>query len=182
MSKTFTRYFTIADFEEEEKWLRDQHKNGWKLVKMVSPCFYTFEQCEPEDVIYRLDYRNTENKDEYFKMLSDFGWEYVGECVGWFYFRKPADTVETEEDGELLSDNESKAEKVSLIITTRMVPLALIFLCCVMPNFLKVLNGEYIGTWGMIYGVFFSLMFVLYVYVIVHCGLKLKQIKKRYDN
>ena len=181
MDKTFTRFFTIADYEEEEIWLREQHKNGWKLVKMVPPCFYTFEQCEPEDVIYRLDYKNNENTDGYFEMLSDFGWEYVGKCVGWLYFRKPADTAETVEDGELFSDNESKAEQVSKIIKTRMMPIATIFFCCVMPNFLRILDGEYIGFWGRIYSLFFSVMFALYVYLIVHCGIKLKQIKKKYE-
>ena len=51
MNKTFTKLFTIADYEEEELWLREQSRKGWKLVKMVPPLFYTFEQTEPEDVI-----------------------------------------------------------------------------------------------------------------------------------
>lgn len=52
------RFFTIADYEDEEIWLRVQHKKGWKLVKTIIPCFYIFEKCEPEDVIYRLDFKN----------------------------------------------------------------------------------------------------------------------------
>ena len=67
------RVFTIADYEEEEAWLRNQHKDGWKLVKMIPPCVYLFEACEPEDVIYRLDYRNSRQTDEYMQMLKDFG-------------------------------------------------------------------------------------------------------------
>ena len=31
MDKTVIRSFTIADFEEEEIWLREKHKSGWKL-------------------------------------------------------------------------------------------------------------------------------------------------------
>ena len=30
--KTAVRFFTIADYEEEEVWLHNQHKNGWKLL------------------------------------------------------------------------------------------------------------------------------------------------------
>ena len=30
-TKTMIRFFTIADYEEEEIWLHEQHKNGWKL-------------------------------------------------------------------------------------------------------------------------------------------------------
>ena len=59
MRKTLVRFFTIADYEEEELWLRKQHRNGLKLVKMTPPFFFTFEECTPEDVIYRLDYRNS---------------------------------------------------------------------------------------------------------------------------
>ena len=54
-TKTFLRLFTIADYEEEEQWLRSQHQKGWKLQKIYFPCFYVFEECQPEDVVYRLD-------------------------------------------------------------------------------------------------------------------------------
>ena len=38
--KTVIRFFTIADYEDEEIWLHNQHMSGWKLVKMIPPCFY----------------------------------------------------------------------------------------------------------------------------------------------
>ncbi|MBR2577469.1 MAG: DUF2812 domain-containing protein, partial [Erysipelotrichaceae bacterium] len=53
MNKTMFRFFTIADYEEEENWLREEHLNGWKMVKAIPPCAYVFEPCEKEDVIYR---------------------------------------------------------------------------------------------------------------------------------
>ena len=74
--KTLIRFFTIADFEEEEAWLREQHNMGWRLVKATLPCFYTFDRCEPEDVIYRLDFKNGEEEGDYFQMFRDYGWEY----------------------------------------------------------------------------------------------------------
>ncbi|WP_242622776.1 DUF2812 domain-containing protein [Lachnoclostridium sp. Marseille-P6806] len=92
------RFFSIADFAEEEIWLREQHKKGWKLARMVPPCFYIFEACEPEDTIYRLDYRNKEQTAEYMQMMEDFGWEYFAKCVGWLYFRKPAAAASAKED------------------------------------------------------------------------------------
>lgn len=55
--KTVVRFFTIADYEEEEIWLHDQHMNGWKLIKMIPPCFFFFEKCTPAEVAYRLDYK-----------------------------------------------------------------------------------------------------------------------------
>ena len=78
--KTVLRFFTIADYEEEEQWLHQQHSRGWKLVKMIPPCFYRFEKCQPEDVVYRLDYQNGQENGNYFQMFHDYGWEYLGQC------------------------------------------------------------------------------------------------------
>ena len=66
--KTAIRFFTIADYEEEEVWLHNQHKNGWKLSRMIPPCFFIFEKCTPEDVAYRLDYKNNSETSNYFQI------------------------------------------------------------------------------------------------------------------
>ena len=120
--------------------------------------------------------------DEYMQMLKDFGWEYFAQCFGWLYFRKPADTVESEQDGELFSDNASRAEMVNHVVKTRLIPLAIIFLCCVLPNFIRYASGEFIGGFRSFFGIFFGVMFVVYVFLIVYCGNKLRKIKGRYEN
>ncbi|WP_350453958.1 DUF2812 domain-containing protein [Slackia heliotrinireducens] len=180
MRKTWVRFFTIADFEEEEAWLRSQQQNGWKLAKMTPPGIYTFESCAPQDVIYRLDYKNSSQTDEYMQMLKDFGWEYCEQCFGWLYFRKPAASVEAEADGELFSDNASRAEMVGHVVKTRYVPLMIIFLCCVIPNLvLSVIHGGS-GAFELVLGIVFGILAVIYVYLIVHCGTKLKAMQERY--
>ncbi len=180
MSKTEFRIFTIADYEEEEMWLRKQHQNGWKLTKMIPPCFYVFEKCEPEDVIYRLDYKNAGQTEEYMQMLRDFGWEYFAHCMGWLYFRKPADEAESAEDGELFSDNASRVDLVSHVVKTRLVPLAVIFLCCVIPGFARAMTGGFTGGFGAFFTILFGILFVLYVFLIVYCGTKLRKIRAKY--
>lgn len=35
-----TRIFTIADFKEEEYWLTEMHRSGWKLISMVPLLLY----------------------------------------------------------------------------------------------------------------------------------------------
>lgn len=182
MSNMRIRFFTIADYEEEEIWLREQHNKGWKLMKMIPPCFYFFESCEPQDVIYRLDYKNSTQTEDYMQMLKDFGWEYFAQCIGWLYFRKPADTVESDQDGELFSDNASRVELVSHVVKTRLVPLAIIFLCCVIPNLIRAVSDEYLSGPGTFFGVFFGIMFAVYVFLIVYCGTKLKRIRDKYQN
>lgn len=180
MRKTLTRFFTIADFEDEEEFLRYQHQNGWKLVKQTPPCFFTFEACEPEDVIYRMDYKNSTESGEYMQMMKDFGWEYAGKCVGWLYFRKPAALIESEEEGELFSDNSSRIDMVRYIIRTRLLPLCIIFFSCVVPNFIRYRTGNAPHYGEAFLGGFFSVMFLIYVWLIIHCGLRLKKIEDRY--
>ena len=180
MSKTLVRFFTIADYEEEEIWLRRQHQSGLKLMKMTPPCFYVFDECQPEDVIYRLDYKNSEQTQEYMQMLRDFGWEYIGQCMGWLYFRKPADAAESEQDGELFSDNESRVDMVIHVVKTRLIPLAIIFLCCVIPGFTRAMSGKYTGVLGTFFSILFGIMFVIYIYLIVYCGTKLRKIREKY--
>lgn len=182
MSKTMIRFFTISDYEEEEIWLRKQHQSGWKLVKMVPPCIYIFEACEPQDVIYRLDYKNSGQTEEYMQMLRDFGWEYFARCNGWLYFRKPKEAAVSEQDGELFSDDASRVELISKVVKTRLVPLAVVFLCCVLPGFVRAVTGGYSGGSGSFFSIFFGIMFVLYVFLIVYCGTKLRKIRAKYDH
>jgi hypothetical protein len=171
-------FFTIADYEEEERWLRSQHQKGWKLVKMTPPCFFTFEQCAPEDVIYRLDFKNANASDDYMQMFADFGWEYAGKCVGWLYFRKAASQVDGETEGELFSDNESKVDMIQQVIRTRMLPILVVFLCCVLPQTERSLSRE--GSTSML--IFMLLLLALYLYILLHCGLKLLRLKRKYQD
>ena len=176
-TKTMIRFFTIADYEDEEIWLREQHRKGWKLQRMIVPCFYIFEACTPEDVIYRLDYRNNEEDSEYLQLFRDYGWEQFARCMGWLYFRKSASEIESEEDGEIFSDDASRVELVDHVVRTRMLPLLTIFLCCVLPNLFRSLDEGF--ATGMT--VFFGVMFLLYLYLFIHCGFKLRHLRKKYS-
>ena len=178
-TKTMIRFFTIADYEEEEIWLREQHRKGWKLARTTLPCFYTFERCEPEDVIYRLDFKNGEEKDDYFQMYRDYGWEYFNACAGWLYFRKRAAEVTDEADGELFSDGLSKVEMVKKLVYSRILPLLLLFFCCILPNLTMSLSGLFPGSAFL--GFFFGLMFGLYLFLFIYCGVKLSKLKKKYE-
>ena len=52
------------------------------------------------------------------------------------------DELENEAEGELFSDDESRLALVKKVIFTRMLPLLVIFLCCVLPNFVRAIDGE----------------------------------------
>lgn len=173
--KTWVRFFTIADYEEEEQWLRAQHKSGWKLVKTVMPCFYIFERCTPEDVVYRLDYRNTAVSGDYLQIFRDYGWEYFNSCMGWLYFRKSVAETDAEQDSEIFSDDVSRLDMLSHVINTRMLPLLLVFLCCLLPNFLRSSDEPTSPVF-----IAFAVLMLLYLYLFAHCGRKLRRLRKKY--
>lgn len=168
--------FIIADFEKEEKWLRKQHNNGWKLVKIFFLIFYIFEKCEPEDVIYRLDFKNSEETTDYMNMFADYEWEYLDKNNGWLYFRKSTSKIEAENEGEIFSDNESKLQMIQQIIRQRVRPVSLIFVLSVIPQTFKALHGE----GHSLYLFFWLMIFVIYVFLLSHSTLKLHKMKKMY--
>ena len=182
MTKTLFKFFTIADYLEEEEWLAKKHREGMKLVKFSAPGFYTFEECESEDVVYRLDYKNNTETEDYKQMCRDFGWELVGSSLGWLYFRKKRADIQEKEDGELFSDDCAKAEMVTNLVKTRIFPLVIIFLCCIMPNLIRWLDDESGGVLSVIFSVVLLVLFVIYIFIIVYCGTKLKRLKRKFEN
>ena len=182
MADTVTkiRIFTIADFREEELWLREMAKSGLHLLRMTPPMAYVFEKGEPRDVIYRLDYTNGDEGGDYARMLGEFGWENCGRCMGWVYWRRDASALASEAEGELFSDDESRLEMVKKVVRTRMLPLLVIFFCCVLPNLARAISGELGGAGGFFLG-FFGFMTALYLWLFLHCGGKLRRMRRELE-
>lgn len=182
MAETVTkiRVFTIADFKEEEVWLRDMARRGLHLLRMVPPFVYIFEKGEPRDVIYRLDFTNNAEDGDYARMLGEFGWENCGRCFGWIYWRRDAGELANEAEGELFSDDASRLDMVKKVVQTRMLPLLLIFFCCVLPNLFRALDGGMYGASGFFLG-FFGIMTALYLWLFIHCGGKLRRMRKELE-
>lgn len=179
MSVIKIRFFTIADYEDEEIWLREQHQKGLRLVKTVVPCFYIFEECTPEDVVYRLDYKNNQEDGDYFRLFADYGWEYFNRCIGWLYFRKPASEMQSEEDGEIFSDGASRVDMIQHIIKTRMLPLLVVFFACVLPQWYHTIRDDW-GSGDTVFTAVVTAVLLLYLYLFLHCGRKLKKLKDKY--
>lgn len=156
------KYFTIADQKKEEEYLRKMHNEGWKLVRISGLGMFHFEKCEPEDVVYQLDFdpKSNENKSEYIKMFSDCGWEYIQDFVGYSYFRKPCSEMNGEES--IFNDAESKTAMLQRVIKTKIAPLMIIFLCCLVPQFLIALTSH-----SHIRIVLWSVLLAVYVVIFV---------------
>lgn len=141
MKKTEFRFFTIAQYQQEEEYLRDRHKQGWRFSHLTFPGFYHFESCTPEDVIYQLDYNQNGSvqKREYLQIFSDCGWEYLIDFMGYSYFRKPVSQMNGKQE-EIFCDAESKMAMIERVIKGRMFPLVIIFFCVIIPQLTLQMN------------------------------------------
>lgn len=168
------RYFTIFECEKEQDYLRKMHQSGWKLVRVSGFCVYHFEKCIPEDVVYQLDYNRdgVAHKDEYVKMFSDCGWEYLLDYVGYSYFRKPASACDGNE--EIFCDETSKRQMQERVFKGRILPLFAIFACLLLPGVIRnLLCGE------MIIAACFGALTALYLLVFISFARQYGQFKNR---
>ena len=140
-TKTEFRYFTIADWKEEEEYLRRRHQEGWRFEGVSFPGIYRFSRCQPEDVVYQLDYNpeGLADRESYLKLFSDCGWEHLVDFVGYSYFRKPAAAMQGGEE-EIFCDDDSRRAMLLRVLRRRLPPLILLFFVVVLPNFL--LGGQ----------------------------------------
>jgi hypothetical protein len=167
--KKFHWYWAWED-ENEEAWLRQMSQEGWHFQKVELPGFYTFQQGEPRDYAYRLDYLvNRKDLAAYLQLFQDAGWSYMGEMNNWQYFRKEAAGGVAP---EIFTDNESKARKYQVIMAFLVVFMPITFITMINLN----LNRHPLAQALM--GILFVL-FLFYVYIIVRLGLRLQQLRKK---
>lgn len=148
------RWFSITEYDKEADYLRRKHNEGWKFKKVIFPGIYTFEKCEPQDVIYQLDYNpdGIRNQMEYVRMFEDCGWEYLMNFAGYTYFRKPAALMTKEET--IFCDDESRLELLNRIFRGRIIPLILIFVCLLINGFTNTSNPRMLPLFGVLAGIY----------------------------
>lgn len=112
---TKSKWFWAWQDEKEETWLREMSNQGWHLVAAQPFGKYIFASGEAKDYVYRLDYMTPTQKDldGYLKLFEDAGWEYIGDMMGWKYFRKLA---REGENPEIYTDNQSKIQKYQRLL------------------------------------------------------------------
>lgn len=177
--KTELRFFTIPEWKKEEKYLQKRHSEGWKFTGVTLPGLYHFEKCEPEDVVYQLDYNQegTAHRAEYIQIFHDCGWEYILDYVGYSYFRKPVADMNGQESEEIFCDDDSRVDMMKRVFRGRMIPLIAIFFCIIIPQLFLQSHTE--GTFAMILTGAFAVLFVLYLVLFAWYGWQFRQYTKR---
>lgn len=163
-TKTQFRWFTIFDYEKEQEYLRQMHASGWKFIGISLLGFYHFTACEPEDVIYQLDYNpdGLDNKSAYLQMFEDCGWEYLLDFGGYSYFRKPKAQMQGEEG--IFCDESSRQEMMKRVFRGRLLPLIPLFFLCIIPNLF--IQSSLHGFAGLLFQIYCGI-FALYVVIFV---------------
>lgn len=159
--KRVWKFFSIAEQEKEQDFLRQMHRAGWKLVRVGGLCVYHFVPCEPEDVVYQLDYNpeGRAHRAEYLQMFRDCGWEYLQDYLGYAYFRKPAAAMRGEEE-EIFSDEASRLQMLRHVFRWRVIPLGLLLLLALVPLYVGALCDR---AYGIAAGLGVLLLFCVYV-------------------
>ena len=175
--KKEVRFFSIMDYEKEADYLSKRHQEGWRFYNVTFPGIYTFEKCDPENMIYQLDYNQDgiKHQDEYVQMFEDCGWEYLKEFGGYCYFRKTASMMQQEE--EIFCDDESRLDMANRIFRGRVIPLILIFCCLMINGYISMTNHERYG-----FLIIIGVLLVLYLAVFLQFAVKyvafLQKLKK----
>ena len=153
--KVVYRIATIADYDREALYLRKMHAEGWKLKEvtysnLVVAVKYTFEKCQPEQVVYQLDFYPMKKSERasYLQLFKDCGWEHITDFNGFSYFRKPYSQIESDAEFEIYNDAAGKLAMVKRILIMRMLPVLILF-SVLLPVFSKLLSGRGSFSWGM---------------------------------
>lgn len=174
-TKTELRFFSVPDWEKEQDYLREQHRQGWRFARLNALGLYHFERCEPEDVVYQLDYNpeGLEHKTEYVRMFNDCGWEYLQDYAGYSYFRKPA--AEMNGDEEIFCDEQSRDDMIMRVFRGRIIPLICLFCLVLLPGML------WLNRLGSPLEYVYIALTVLYVYVLLKCAVSFHRFRNKRD-
>lgn len=180
-TKRCFKWFDITQYEEEAGYLREMHNKGWKFNRIVFPGIYYFEKCEPEDVIYQLDYNQEgiENKSEYVRLFEDCGWEYLFDFVGYSYFRKPS--ALTDGETSIFCDDESRLDMMKRSYKGRLLPLVCIFLSAVLPQFMMNAIG-YEEKYKMVLAVVFGMLGIVYIAIFIRAVIHYRKFKNKVNS
>jgi hypothetical protein len=169
-----SKWFWTWEDDKEETWLAQMAQQGLHLVRPGLFGQYTFSACEPRTVVYRLDFVQSNKKDEaYFQLFRDAGWEHVGEMMGWQYWRKE---IVDSKVPEIFTDKASKIQKYQrLLAFSRMFyPIFVVFL----SNYSRWSAMQDSSFLGAIYEIAFFLFFMIVMLNLVNMLMILRRITR----
>ena len=174
-TKTVRKFFNLSDFLEEEKYLEEQHREGWEIQGIEGLNKYLFIRTDPGDFVYQLDLLDdAADEESYIDMCQEYGWEYVLKYNNWYYFRKPRGGNDT--DLSLFSDATSKLKRIGR--SARGIIILLILNLILVYYFFVSFGYSMDDIWGKL----FSIGIIVNVTLLVQQLIKLKNLRDRIKN
>lgn len=172
------RIYNIFQYDQEADFLSEMHRQGLAFKEYSPPFTYVFEKTEPLDMTYQLIYkRENQDKDTFIQMMADYGFEYKGEQIDYYYFCQP--TKEMRQD--FFTDQESQVDQMKQILKNRLLPILIIVFILGVLN----INETSLDITGMIFeGVttIINFVFGLYAIVIIWVVYHYVRLKNRIEN
>ncbi|WP_284646176.1 DUF2812 domain-containing protein [Paenibacillus silviterrae] len=125
------RFSFVWNYKRDEVWLTGLSAQGLHLNR-PGVIRYRFDYDPSVRYEYRMDYQDTMNVkqlEEYCELYADAGWEYVGTCVNWRYFRRPyleGETIELYSDKESIRSFYRKVQKTLGVVALANLALLLV--------------------------------------------------------
>ena len=158
------RMFTIFDLDKVEDYLHEMHLKGWKFISNRFGFFY-FEQCQPDDVIYRVWNTSYLRKNEVdLQSIKDRGWEFVERCP-YYVFRKATDDLVPND--QFFMDNRLRWDSVKSGLRTSTVSISGGLVVC-MSLFRESLSRS------------FFIIFALYALMITYLIYSFYRLRRKY--
>jgi hypothetical protein len=167
-------FFAWED-EKEEQWLQKMAAEGWRL-EYVAPYVYKFQRSTPEDVVYRLDYKLTLDKDyaEYLNLFRDSGWQLFATFSNWHYFRI---NPQNNEIPEIYNSGRAKAEKYRRLLFV-LLPICLAGIFPVI-NILDPIDPLFSNGLFSIIMVVCGLVYLFLFYAVIRVWIKIRRLKSQ---
>ncbi|PKO01085.1 MAG: hypothetical protein CVU42_01165 [Chloroflexi bacterium HGW-Chloroflexi-4] len=162
-------WFWAWEDDKVEVWLREMSKQGWHFKSAGFPASFNFEQGEPGDYTYRLDYFvNRKDIQNYLQLFHDAGWLYLGEMGGWQYFCQKGLIGEEQ---EIYSDKESKTKKYLVLLLYMIIFFPILFTFILL---LSRMTNDLVQAFTFIMAVLMS----VYVYAMVQLLRRISKLRK----
>ena len=175
-----------GNFPDCESFFADEHLKGHKFVRYEKKALkagqFIFEECEPEDIVYRLDYGKNEYKESYTASFSDFGWEYVGTASDFHLFRKQRSN---DMNDNLFSDNKSKAEMCKKVLERRSMVSIFSSMSLIMISQISsqdIVKASWFSTVVLLITIPVMLLAVIFVITLTADIIDLQTIVNKYEN
>lgn len=157
-TKRYFRYYTIADYEREQKWLNAMSRSGWNFVR-TNGFIYTFEKGTPGEYIYKIDLPNDSmtdvEVDAYYKFMEECGIEVVSSFKFWRYLRKksadgPFDAANNTM-GQLLMVNKAYGVATKMLCIVIAIFAIVILALNIALSFVTGIAADFMS--GVVYGI-----------------------------